>query len=522
MNLIEQLLSGQTVQPRQAPQQADALGQLMGFISQQAPQLPQMPAFEQGGGGSGGLGTILSLFQAYQGRKDDKTAANYLKSILGTKGQEKIPTPYKNAQNAIPGSGILGGNPLEIANLLTQSPDPAQQQKGLDILKFNAEQQLKASTDNSTPYFTPVETTDGVQAFNNRTGQFVAGTNPLTGKPFIKPNASPDLQYQLHNAQKAGSEAGTVREVETEDGKKKLIQGSPENNFGNLRPVGKNTGYQTFDTPEEGIKAINNQLNTYGKRGINTISDLMKIYSPAGDGANDPTKAAKNIAGFIGSGVTPSTKVDFTNPVVQHMVSAGLMRQEGNIRNVFGQSSAEKKAIDTQAGLDLAAGKAQIENQQKQDQFKNDPVKIKAKNDVDSILNRLENHYNNLDKMDAIQNPDKSLSDNLKAGLISSDTGQFLANKAGSKIASERNSIESARSTIMPAIMQASGMTGSQINSDAELKQFYKSLTDPKTDIKSVKEQINALREKYGNGTKQEGKPETNVISYDSQGNRIR
>jgi hypothetical protein len=504
-SLIEQLLGGSVVQRREAPQSND-LGQLLGFLSSTSQMQPVQAPQHQGGNVD--IGSLMGLINSYRSNKSDSVAQNYLKSILGTKGQERIPTPYKNAQNAIPGSGILGGNALEIANLLTQSPDPTQQQKGLDILKFNAEQQLKASTDNSTPYYTPVETTQGVQAFNNRTGQFTLGIDPSTGKPFIKPGSSPDFQYQLHKSQKAGSEAGTVREVPTEDGRTELLQGSPENNFGNLRPPGKSTGYQTFNTPEEGIKALNNQLSLYGKRGINTISDLMKVYSPSGDGANDPTKAAKNVAGFIGGGVTPNTKVDFTNPVVQHMVSAGLMRQEGNIRNVFGQSSAEKKAIDVNSALQTEQGKNQLDVQKAADTDKAAAI-MSAKKSLPLYEKAIE-----------------LLPTAVNGGADSAVNSALNYLGVPTEKSKAQGTLETVSNELTASIKKAPGS-----QSDKELIFAQKQAGDLANTSLPVETRMAAaqyLKErniKILAGESVQDPPEqskTNVIKYDSQGNRIR
>jgi hypothetical protein len=108
--------------------------------------------------------------------------------------------------------------------------------------------------------------------------------------------------------------------------------------------------------------------------------------------------------------------------------------------------------------------------------------------------------YNTLDSHNSIQNPEKSIQENLEAGVSSSGVGQYLSNKLGTYTASARNRIDSSRSTLVPAVMKASGLTGSQINSEAELRQFLKSLTDPTNDIKSVREQLKTLDKLYGTG----------------------
>jgi hypothetical protein len=91
MTLIEQLLSGATVQPRQAPAQIDGLGNMLAFLQSgmNGTQGAQpIPLQEHGGSvGGAGLGTIMQLFDAYQGKKNDpaKLQSDYMKSLKDTR-----------------------------------------------------------------------------------------------------------------------------------------------------------------------------------------------------------------------------------------------------------------------------------------------------------------------------------------------------------------------------------------------------------------------------------------------------
>ena len=53
------------------------------------------------------------------------------------------------------------------------------------------------------------------------------------------------------------------------------------NNVGNLRPVGSDTGFQQFKTPQEGIAAMDKNLEVYGsKHGINTLRGVISRWAP--------------------------------------------------------------------------------------------------------------------------------------------------------------------------------------------------------------------------------------------------
>ena len=67
--------------------------------------------------------------------------------------------------------------------------------------------------------------------------------------------------------------------------------GQRNNNYGNLRTTdaflgktGSNSSYDTYETPEMGLRALARVLDTYStKHGINTIDALVNRYAPASD-----------------------------------------------------------------------------------------------------------------------------------------------------------------------------------------------------------------------------------------------
>jgi len=102
-------------------------------------------------------------------------------------------------------------------------------------------------------------------------------------------------------------------------------------NFGNLKalPHGHmwdgqtgvdDQGYAVFGDPTSGVKAADQNLQAYGRKGINTVAGVIGRWAPKGADGN-PTSA---YAGFVAQrmGVNPNDKIDLTDPKTR----AGLLR----------------------------------------------------------------------------------------------------------------------------------------------------------------------------------------------------
>jgi hypothetical protein len=102
--------------------------------------------------------------------------------------------------------------------------------------------------------------------------------------------------------------AGTIQNVEG------YYPGSlaySNNNPGNLIYAGQAGatlgagGFARFSTYQDGLDALNNQIQLYAGRGL-TIQQMMNIYAPASDG-NNPGAYATQVAGALG--VSPDTSL---------------------------------------------------------------------------------------------------------------------------------------------------------------------------------------------------------------------
>jgi hypothetical protein len=236
----------------------------------------------------------------------------------------------------------------------------------------------------------------------------------------------------------------------------------------------------TAADPGYGVKPINlKSIRDQVRGGSDYLLGLMDHYIGKGMEEKDAYKMALKA---YNQGVGGADKPEAAQYADKVMAKSGIKSMP----------IQEKKNLEVETEIKKEKAKQEMEQ--------NNPVRIKAKADVSNLLNDLEKSYSELDKSNSIHNDAKGAGANLLAEINTSTPGLAISKMVGAKSKSVRNDIETVRRTLMPAIMKATGMTGSQLNSDAELQNFMKQLTDPNTDISTVNSQINRLRNMYGNG----------------------
>jgi len=73
-----------------------------------------------------------------------------------------------------------------------------------------------------------------------------------------------------------------------------------------------------FASMDDGIKAADNLLQSYGERGLNTPQSIIARWAPAGDGDNNPSAYAATVARNLG--VEPGATIDMANPAVRRQL----------------------------------------------------------------------------------------------------------------------------------------------------------------------------------------------------------
>ena len=115
-------------------------------------------------------------------------------------------------------------------------------------------------------------------------------------------------------------------------------RGIRNNNPGNIRPsddkwqgmtgvdkAGGGKGYITFDTPENGIRAMTKNLMTYQGRGLDTVEKIINTWAPAAD-KNDVEAYIRNVTNRLG--VARDSKLNLSNPNVMKALVTSIIQHE--------------------------------------------------------------------------------------------------------------------------------------------------------------------------------------------------
>jgi hypothetical protein len=124
--------------------------------------------------------------------------------------------------------------------------------------------------------------------------------------------------------------------------------------------------------------------------------------------------------------------------------------------------------------------------------------KLPARKQVSTLLNKIRNAYNELDKAKAIPSETRNMAVNAMDYFATTPLGregQKMLGTASSKYLSE---IVNSRKLLATAVKNAAGMTAQEMNSNVELQLTLDALTDPTQGIEAARSTINTLEELYG------------------------
>ena len=131
-----------------------------------------------------------------------------------------------------------------------------------------------------------------------------------------------------------GTFADFLNDVEEEKPQSKNVPAPIRNNNpGALMPGGKLAQYKT---PEEGLAAIDKNLASYGKKGVSTLADVISKWAPPSE--NDTNSYIAHVAKV--TGLDPNQKIDLSNPLIRHQISAGIVQHENGTKAIY-QSSGK-------------------------------------------------------------------------------------------------------------------------------------------------------------------------------------
>jgi hypothetical protein len=108
-----------------------------------------------------------------------------------------------------------------------------------------------------------------------------------------------------------------------------------------------------------------------------------------------------------------------------------------------------------------------------------------AQSNAETTIANLRQSYDQLDKLGGITSTQNRAGTNLAASISSSGLGQATGRLFGTEAQSERNKIAQTRPLLMTTIMQAMNLSAKQLDSNAELKLWLSSATDPTLDLEA-------------------------------------
>jgi hypothetical protein len=120
--------------------------------------------------------------------------------------------------------------------------------------------------------------------------------------------------------------------------------------------------------------------------------------------------------------------------------------------------------------------------------------------DVDLSIGILRDAYDRLEKGGGITSTEKGALSNVGAAISSGEAGQAVGRMFGTDNQSARNDIAMSRPALLAALMKATGMSAKQMDSNAELKLWLATATDPKLDVEANRRALDNIEAKYMRG----------------------
>lgn len=147
--------------------------------------------------------------------------------------------------------------------------------------------------------------------------------------------------------------------------------------------------------------------------------------------------------------------------------------------------------------------------------------KLVGASDVDLAIGTLRDAYDRLEKGGGITSTKNGSVSNFGAAVSSSGIGQTAGKMFGTDNQSARNDIAMTRPALLAALMKATGMSAKQMDSNAELKMWMTTATDPTLDVESNRRALDNIERKYLSGAQAGNDQPRKVRRYNPQTGRI-
>jgi len=139
-------------------------------------------------------------------------------------------------------------------------------------------------------------------------------------------------------------------------------------------------------------------------------------------------------------------------------------------------------------------------NPQAAGNLQKEKTKAQAKDQLSGVVQQLNNSYTALEQGGGITSTAQGGLSNLGARLGSTAVGQAVGGALGTQNQRQRQEIEQTRPLLLNLIKDATGMTASQMNSNAEMQLYLKAATDPTLTVEANRSALANLDKMFGLG----------------------
>lgn len=308
----------------------------------------------------------------------------------------------------------------------------------------------------------------------------------LTGDPKYVADLADQMRKQ--NLQSAYSNAF----VPTESGQYKINTGAIKNIFSLAGPEEAQKFFKSI--PEMRKSGMLADLSGDKTTPFDSLVILADTLGPKVGPAFK--QQAQYLASQYNKGILDEEKANNQAKDLLTAMNSTVGRQEA-LENTKANQAIQQALAASMHGLRAEQVRLQQEKVEDKKQAEID-TKVKAAKDVDSLLDEMRGHYDNLKSLGSITDTSGGMLSNLLASAKISDIGQAIGGKMGTETQKSVNEINTMRPLLLQAIKNATGMSSQQMNSNAELKFFLNAATDPKLGYQTNVDAINRLQSMFG------------------------
>lgn len=102
------------------------------------------------------------------------------------------------------------------------------------------------------------------------------------------------------------------------------IEFNPANEWQGQKGIGPDGRFAQFETPEDGVRAMHVLLTNYGKRGVDTVQEILSTYAPKSE--NDTAAYISKVSKELG--VAPDQHIDLTDMDTSMKLVSSLIKHE--------------------------------------------------------------------------------------------------------------------------------------------------------------------------------------------------